>query len=281
MLLETKTTKRGRGNGSVEPTILVGKLALPDPAPRRRGRPPKVTRAPAEPERRGRGRVAKVKIPPLNQGEMAALLVGGKQQKVAIKPPNLTTASITVVGVTPYVQNKFTQKAQGIIEDTQRAGQQARGKKVRKPKDFDENYKSAMHRSEEGWLGIPAPAFRSAMIDACRLVGVTMQHAKLSIFVEADGYDPEDMTPLVRILGDPAPHKGPVRNPYGGADIRWRPMWTQWRAVVRVTWDADQYNPTDIGNLMLRAGLQVGIGEGRPNSPKSNGRDWGRFRIAD
>jgi hypothetical protein len=32
-------------------------------------------------------------------------------------------------------------------------------------------------------------------------------------------------------------------------------------------------------NLMLRAGQQVGIGEGRPDSPNSNGLGWGRFAL--
>jgi hypothetical protein len=34
-------------------------------------------------------------------------------------------------------------------------------------------------------------------------------------------------------------------------------------------------------NLFLRAGLQVGIGEGRPNSPNSFGLGWGRFEVKE
>jgi hypothetical protein len=267
---------------------------MPPALPKRRGRPPKVAMAlevPAAPvKRRGRPpkiirglekmRPVKAKIPPLSEGEITALLSGKPPQKIAITAPNLTTATITVVGVTPYVQNAFTEKQRLIMEETQRQGQQARGKKVRKPKDFDAIYRNAQHRSKEDWIGIPAAAFRNAMIDATRLVGVTMQHAKMSIFIEADGYDAQDMRGLVKIQGEPRPYKAPVRNSSGVADIRWRPMWEKWKATVRVTWDADQYSATDIMNLMLRAGLQVGIGEGRPNSPKSNGQDWGRFRIA-
>jgi hypothetical protein len=72
-----------------------------------------------------------------------------------------------------------------------------------------------------------------------------------------------------------------VRNESGVADIRWRPMWEQWGAIVNVQWDEDQFSATDVLNLMLRAGLQVGIGEGRPYSPNSNGMGWGRFEVVE
>jgi hypothetical protein len=112
-------------------------------------------------------------------------------------------------------------------------------------------------------------------------VGFVMTRAKLSVFVEPDGFDRNDGTPLVRIVGEPHIHEASVRNESGVADIRWRPMWNEWSAVVRVTWDEDQFSATDVMNLMLRAGLQVGIGEGRPSSPNSMGLGWGRFEVVE
>jgi hypothetical protein len=179
------------------------------------------------------------------------------------------------------VQHAFAEKNRKAMEETQRAGQQGRSKRTRAPKDFEALYEAAKHYSKDGWVGIPAPAFRNACIDACRLVGFKMTHAKLSLFVEADGIDRNEGTPLVRIVGEPRIHEASVRNESGVADIRWRPMWEQWSASVRVTWDMDQFSATDVMNLMLRAGLQVGIGEGRPNSPNSNGLGWGRFEVVE
>lgn len=206
--------------------------------------------------------------------------VGGPPSEILrISAPRLRTAAITIRGISPYVQHAFSEKQRKLMEDTQRAGQQARGKKRREPKNFEAVYKAAMHVSKQGWNGIPAPAFRNAIIDACRLVGFKMTHAKLSVFVEADGIDRVDGTPLVRIEGEPRIHEATVRNATGVADIRWRPMWEEWSAVVSITWDEDQFSATDILNLFTRAGLQVGIGEGRPCSPNSNGLGWGRFRV--
>ena len=225
---------------------------------------------------------AATKIPALSTDEVEDLVKGKKtdgEQTLRITPPNLKTAVIHIVGISPYVQHAFSEKQRKVMEATQREGQQARGKRTRVPKDFEAAYQNAKHLSKEGWCGIPAPAFRNAMISACKLIGYKMTHAKLSIFVEADGIDAKDGTPLVKIQGEPRIHEGNVRNANGVADLRWRPMWEEWSAAVKVQWDMDQFAASDVLNLMLRAGLQVGIGEGRPDSPKSNGLGWGRFRI--
>lgn len=228
-----------------------------------------------------KAKVTRVEIPPLTKEELDA-----GPQTVRISKPRLKEAAIHIVGISPYCQHAFSEKQRKAMEATQRAGQQARGKKTRDPKDFEAAYEAAKHYAkvkpgEKPWIGIPAPAFRNACIDACRLVGYKMTHAKLSIFVEADGIDAIDGTPLVRIIGEPRIHEGFVRNANGSADLRWRPFWEEWSAIVRVTWDMDQFAAADVMNLMLRAGLQVGIGEGRPNSPNSNGLGWGRFELAD
>jgi hypothetical protein len=204
---------------------------------------------------------------------------GGAPDIVRITKPKLKTTTVTIIGISPYVQHKFSQKALNTMQATQEAGQQARGKRVRVPKDFDQVFEAAKHYSKDGWIGIPAPAFRNAMIDACRLIGFKMTLAKLSIFTEADGIDRDEGTPLVRIIGEPRIHKGFARNATGVADIRWRPMWEDWKANLTMTWDLDQFSAEDVLNLLLRAGIQVGIGEGRPSSPNSYGLGWGRFKI--
>jgi hypothetical protein len=195
-----------------------------------------------------------------------------------IQPPNLRRIAIQITGTAPLVQNKFSAKVTEQIAETQRAGSQAKSKKKREPKDFDALFLGARHVSEDGWIGVPAPAFRSAMIDACRLVGFVMTRAKLSVFVQADGLDAEDGTPLVRLqAGEPERLQLPVRNESGVVDIRVRPMWRRWACTLRITFDGDQFSEQDIVNLLERAGQQVGIGEGRPSSKKSHGMGWGLF----
>ncbi len=202
-------------------------------------------------------------------------------QTLTIAAPNMPTATFLIRGTAPYIQNKFSQKAIGIIKETQLAGSTAKKGKKREPKDFQSCYEGAMHKSEDGWHGIPASAFRNALVSACRVAGFQMTRAKLTVFIEADGFDPADMTPLVRITkGEPQYFESYVRLDQGGADLRARPMWAPgWEALVRVKFDADMFKLEDVANLLMRVGMQVGIGEGRPDSPKSTGQGWGLFDL--
>jgi hypothetical protein len=201
---------------------------------------------------------------------------------VTVSPPKFEMATIEIVGTTPLVLHKFSQKVQNTIRETQEAGSQSRKGKTRAARDFEENFQNARHISRDGWDGIPASAFRNAMISACRTIGFKMTIAKMSVFVVADGFD-EQGTGLVKITnGQPSMDVRPGRNANGGIDLRSRPMWQEgWRANVTFRWDADQFSATDLVNLLARAGQQVGVGEGRPDSKMSAGCGWGEFRIAD
>jgi len=203
------------------------------------------------------------------------------QQSVTIKALNWQNLAFKIEGTAPYVQHAFGQKAMQKMVETQQAGSTAKSKKAREPKDFDAAYLNATHKSDEGWYGIPAPAFRAAMISACRLVGFKMTLAKLAVFIQQDGFDPTDGTPLVRMNGKPEKHLGMVRNATGVVDIRCRPMWKKWDAMLRIGYDGDVFTQADIANLVSRVGAQVGIGEGRPDSKMSAGLGWGTFKIAN
>lgn len=202
-------------------------------------------------------------------------------EAISIKAPNIKTGEIFIKGTAPLVIHKFSEKAKNMIRDKQSAGSTAGSKKTREAKNFDALFEGARHISFEGWDGIPASAFRSACIDACRLVGFKMTMAKLSIFVEADGFDQTEGTPLVRIIG-PAPRKleSMVRLATGVCDISVRPQWLEWGAKLRIKYDADQFTASDVCNLVNRAGMQCGVCEGRPSSKNSNGMGWGTFEIS-
>lgn len=203
------------------------------------------------------------------------------RMEVVIKAPNFQTVQILIEGTSPLVQNRFSEKAQQQIRETQEAGSTGKKKKAREPKDFQAAYRNAMHVSTLGWHGIPCAAFRRGMVAACRTVGYAMSVAKLAIFVEADGFG-VDGIPLVKIIkGEPEYFESPVRIK-SGIDMRARPMFQPgWRAQVRVKFDADLFTMQDVLNLMHRLGLQVGIGEGRYDATEADGvgLGWGQFQI--
>ena len=206
-----------------------------------------------------------------------------KKQKVEITPPNILTAKFKIIGTAPLVQNKFSQRVLEGLVAKQMAGSSSAKREKRSAKDFDLGCKEATHYSEKGWAGLPASAFRAGLISTCRLLGFPMTLAKLSIFVEADGYerDKYGITPLVKITkGTPVRTDFAVRNETGVADIRPRPMWKEgWEAIVTIRFDADQFTVIDVTNLLSRMGQQVGIGAGRPDSKDSCGQGWGTFKI--
>lgn len=199
---------------------------------------------------------------------------------VTISPPKFSRIRLRLVGTAPYMQARFSAKAMQAMKSKMEAGPTARKGGRKDARDFDDDFRAAQHIAADGWNGVPAAALRNACIDVCRMVGFKMTHAKMSIFVEADGFDRVDGTPLVRLdAREPERVDMATRNATGVADIRVRPMWREWALNVVIRFDADQFTTSDVVNLISRAGEQVGIGEGRPFSKSSNGLGFGTFTV--
>ena len=205
-----------------------------------------------------------------------------KETVVAIKPPKFELAEFRIIGVAPLVIHRFSEKAKLDLKQKMETGKAASSKKNREAKSSDELFEQARYVSPEGWDGVHAAAVRNALISACRLVGYKMTLAKLSIFVEPDGFDAkEPQIPLVRIYGTAVKQEDVARVETGQPYVTVRAAYHQWSAKLRIRWDADQFTLADLTNLLARAGMQVGIGEGRPDSKNSAGMGWGLFRIEE
>lgn len=202
-----------------------------------------------------------------------------KTSRTVITRYNPGEIHFDIVGETPYVQLRFSQKAEKQIMAKQRAGSTARKGAKREARDYDKDYVESMYATADGRRGIPARAFRNAMVAACKLVGFHMTKAKPTIFVQANDVDVYDGTGLVYIEGKPEKHIMHVRNATGVADLRVRAMWRTWRCKLIVRYDADLFTQDDIVNLVERAGRQIGVGEGRNDSKSSCGMGWGSFTV--
>lgn len=200
---------------------------------------------------------------------------------VAIKAPNFKHAVFTLKGNAPLVIHRFSAKTKQQMLQKMEVGKSAGSKKERAAKDSDATFNEARYVSKEGWDGFHAASIRCAMISACRLVGFKMTLAKMSLFVEADGWDKEEpQIPLIRIHGTKAIRQDDMaRVETGQPYITIRAAYHDWSAKVRVRWDADQFSMDDVTNLLARVGQQVGIGEGRPDSKNSAGMGWGTFEL--
>lgn len=196
-----------------------------------------------------------------------------------ITAPKFETAVFEIKGPI-LVIHRFSAKTKLQMKQKMEEGKPASSKKNREAKSTDDVYEEARYISKDGWDGFHVGAIRNAMISACRLVNFKMTLAKLSIFVEPDGFDAkEPQIPLIRIYGEPRKQEDMARVETGQPYVTVRPAYFNWSAKVRIRFDAQQFKLQDIANLLMRVGLQVGIGEGRPDSKNSTGMGWGLFDV--
>jgi hypothetical protein len=201
-------------------------------------------------------------------------------RQVVIAQPCIETAQFRMRGTAPLVIAAFAAKTQEAIKAKHEAGSTAK-RGLRAKRNFDDDAEQAMHMSTEGWPGFNAAGLKLALVSACRTVNFKMTLAKLGFFVQADGIDRVSGVPLLRIHseGGHEVNISPTRNATGVFDLRARPMWRDWTMEPRISYDADMFTLDDIANLLMRAGMQVGVGEGRPDSKSSSGCGWGTFTV--
>lgn len=205
--------------------------------------------------------------------------------KGQITAPKFEEKVFGITGKSELVLERFSMKALAKIRlkhEMGSAGANRKGPKgPREKRQFDEDCRGACYAFEDGTYGIHTSAFRAALISACGLVGLKMTMAKKTIFVEPDGIDEHDGSALTRILaGPPEMFIAPVRNATGVNDLRSRPRWRPgWKMNVPIRWDADQFTESDVHNLLIRVGLQIGVGAGRFDSRASAGLGWGCFIV--
>lgn len=203
-----------------------------------------------------------------------------KEQNVTIRPPNFGTATFKIEGIAPLVIHRFSAKTKNQMKEKMETGKAASSKKNREAKSTDDIFQEARYISKDGWDGFHAGAIRNALISACRLVGFKMTLAKMSVFVEPDGWDKaEPQIPLIRIYGKAAKQEDMARVETGQPYVTVRAAYHDWSAQIKIRWDNDQFTLADVSSLLARVGLQVGIGEGRPDSKNSAGMGWGLFTI--
>lgn len=200
--------------------------------------------------------------------------------QVQIKAPKFQIAEFTLKGSAPLVIHRFSAKTKQQMKEKMEMGKASSSKKNRDPQSTDGLYEEARYRFKDGGDGFHAGSLRNALISACRLVGFKMTLAKLSLFVVADGVDAaEPQIPLVRIVGKPVKQEDMARVETGQPYVTVRAAYHNWAAKVRIRFDADQFTLEDVTNLLMRVGMQVGIGEGRPDSKNSAGMGWGLFEV--
>lgn len=206
-------------------------------------------------------------------------------QGITIPRPQLQVLEVKIIGRAPLVTHAWDQKAKEMMLNKQ----QKKARAPREEKDPVACFKAAMYRFPDGGHGVPATGFKAAMVDACRLCdGITMTLAKLLFWIESDGRSVAEGKDLVRILRPASVPKGvewprmredTPRNDNGNPDLRYRPEYNPWEAVVRVGFNAGKISGEQVYNLLMLAGIHCGICEMRPSSPESKTGSYGLWEC--
>lgn len=187
---------------------------------------------------------------------------------VTLKEINVRDISFTIIGKSPLVQHKWSEKAKRMMAEKQ-AGKKTKVREARKPK---EECEAATYYTADGKYGIPVTALKASLINAAHKdIGIEKTLVRKSFFIPC--YDSNGV--LEMKTKKPTMREDMVRVGMGSADIRYRPQFDEWSVKVSAEYDADLLTPEDIANLINRAGFGVGLNEMRPEK----GGDFGRFQI--
>lgn len=192
------------------------------------------------------------------------------QAQVQIDQIGTETAMIPIVGTMPLIVHNFSQKAKQAMLDKQQ------GKRTLKVnRDPKAEYEAAFYRTKDGY-GFPVTAFKAATVSGARFYGKDVKMTELRQFIFMRGIL-SDTCPqaLVEIVGEPHMREDVVRLTGTTADLRYRPEFTEWSAVLEVTYVTSALSRDSILSLVDAGGLGVGVGEWRPERRG----EFGTYRI--
>jgi hypothetical protein len=197
----------------------------------------------------------------------------GSAPAIEISRIGTETLLVPVVGTSPLITHKFSEKAKRQMLDAMQGR-----KNPKQPKDPEAEYQAAAYRLDDGGYGTPSIAFKSATVSAARFFdkSVTMVSLRQTLFFGGEMSKAEGQL-MVRIEGEPVMREDVVRVGNGGTDLRYRPMFSEWSATLEVTYVKSMLTRESVLSLIEAGGLGVGVGEWRPEKRG----DMGTFRIDD
>jgi hypothetical protein len=185
-------------------------------------------------------------------------------QAVRIPKLNIQMMTVKLVGDSPLISHKWSDKAKKEMLDKQMKVP----KDEKAAKDPQRDYEESLYHTPSGGFGFPSTAFKSAAVDACSHVdGITKVEARGAFHVAGE---------LVAINGQPRMREDMVRVGMGTADLRYRGEFPEWSAVLSIRFNASVLKPDQIVHLFNVAGFAIGVGEWRPQRDGS----YGMFHVA-
>jgi hypothetical protein len=190
------------------------------------------------------------------------------EKKVSIQKISVQELKVRIREKTTVISERFSNEAKKKILDKQ----MHKANKGRDAKDPQALFKQSLYPvpGMKDAYGLPAVAFKRAMVDACRnITGFTMAMAKGAFFVVGDIVPIEAKE--IRMREDIVRLATPARP----ADIRFRGEFVNWTATLHIEYNEDVISAEQVVNLLNIAGFAVGVGGWRPQC----GGNHGRFEV--
>jgi hypothetical protein len=198
---------------------------------------------------------------------------GGTAVPIFIERLSQHTMDVKIVGTAPLIPHQWAEKS--IRQMREKQFQTEKLKPRREAKNPEEEAHAATYWCEDGRPGMPATAFKAAMVGACRLFeSLPMVQAKVLFYVEAG--DPGGLVPIdcERIkMREDLP-----RNANGSVDLRYRNQLEKWSATLTIRYVASRISQASILALVDAAGTG-GVGDWRPSAPKSATGFFGTWEL--
>lgn len=205
------------------------------------------------------------------------------EQVIEIRPIELETVSLKIVGDTPLIMHAWSEKAKREMLEKQMKVTKTKGRDAKNPvEDFIRSMywltDMPTDMSEEGFekaikegarFGFPVTAFKQAAISASYRMGWSKDKMSLRgvFFIEGDENQ------MIEIHSDtPIMREDMVKVGMGTADIRYRGEFRNWWAIMKVTYNKNgQYSLEQIINIINAGGYVCGVGEWRPERDGQHG----------
>jgi len=199
-------------------------------------------------------------------------------EKIVIQKPDLRTFSVNLVGSTPLIQHKFSEKAKKAIEDKQQQKQkQGKGKRDPHAEYLAACYAMPGHKpgDKKCVYAVPSRQIKAAMVEACRFVDglhMTIARGAVQVLSEDSGMIPLKFRKM-------AMREDAIKLPNKNLDLRYRPEFSGWSIKVSLKYNAAAISAEQLVNLLTLAGFHCGLGELRPNSKSGPGGENGMFDV--
>lgn len=217
------------------------------------------------------------------------------EQAVTIRPIEIATVKVRIVGDTPLIMHAWSEKAKRMMLEAQQGKKKGKAKEYRNPvREFIDSLYWTSHKpelrddateeeceiafshaiSEGATFGFPVTAFKQGAQAAAYRLGWVKNQMGLrgAFFIKSDDDG------LVQIHADPPVMREDMVKLSGGgaADLRYRGEFRNWSAILEVDYNRSGDFPLDaIMSALNAAGFMCGVGEWRPERDG----DFGRYHI--